>query len=405
VGLAVTRRSETGGGGSADTATREELRANWPGFRGPEGIGISPHDDPPVDWDGPSDRHILWKVEIPLDGFNSPIIWGNRLFLSGADRRDQVVYCFDTESGRILWQRSVADVPGSPEQRPRPTEDTGYAAPTMATDGRRVFAVFATGDTAGFDMEGKLLWARNLGMPDNHYGHSSSLITFEDRLLVQFDQNTGGHLLALRSTTGETVYDTPREVEISWASPVLIESGGRSQLVLNSNPFVMAYDPRNGRELWRVRCMLGEVAPSPAFADGMVFAVNDYARLVGIRPGDEPEIAWEYIDDLSEVASPVAGGGLVFMAASFGALTCLDAESGEQIWLEEYEEGFYSSPILAGGNVYLMDMTGVMFIIAADREYRLTARCELGEQAVTTPAFMPGRIYIRGQKHLYCIGE
>ncbi len=383
----------------------DEIRDNWPGFRGPEGLGIAYHTDVPTEWDGASGKNILWKVPVPHRGYNSPIIWGKRIFLSGADRRTQIVYCIDADSGEILWQTELNDIPGSPERRPQVTEDTGYAAPTMTTDGERIFVLFATGDAACLDLEGSRIWAKNLGLPDNHYGHSSSLITYGDLLLIQFDQNTGGRLLALRTHSGDTVYDQPRDVEISWASPILVNTGKKTELILNSNPFVMSHDPRTGQELWRVKCMQGEIAPSLAYTDGMVFAVNDYARLVGINLGETPDVAWEYLDDLSEVSSPLAAKGFLIMAASYGTVTCFDSKTGERFWIEEFDEGFYSSPILAGDNVYLMDMSGTLYVFKADKEYQLVSQNELGEMAVAIPAFMHDRIYIRGVKNLFCIGE
>ncbi len=389
----------------SDFASVKEMKNNWPGFRGPEGIGWAYHTDVPTEWDGPSGKNILWKTPIPYPGYNSPILWGNRIFLSGADRRTQVVFSIDADSGEILWQTELNDIPGSPERRPQVTEDTGYAAPTMTTDGTRIFALFATGDIACLDFEGNRIWAKNLGVPENHYGHSSSLITYQDLLLVQYDQNAGGRLLALRTRSGDLVYDQPREVEISWASPILVNTGKRDELILNSNPFVMSHNPRTGQELWRVKCMLGEIAPSPAYADGMVFVVNDYARLAAVKLGDSAELVWEYIDDLSEVSSPLATKDFVFMAASYGTVTCFESKTGERLWIEEFEEGFYSSPILVGEFVYLMDMMGVMHVFKADKEYQLISRNELGESAVCIPAFMHGRIYIRGTKHLYCVGK
>ena len=391
--------------GNTDFADLEEVKKNWPGFRGPEGIGWAYHSDVPTEWDGPSGKNILWKVPIPHPGYNSPIVWGKRIFLSGADRRIQVVYCIDADSGKILWQTELNDIPGSPERRPQVTEDTGYAAPTMSTDGKRVFVLFATGDVACLDFEGNRIWAKNLGVPENHYGHSSSLVTYQDLLLIQFDQNSGGRLLGLRTHSGDLVYDQPREVEISWASPILVNTGKRSELILNSNPFVMSHDPRTGKELWRVKCMLGEIAPSPAYANGMVFAVNDYARLAAIKVGEAPELIWEYIDDLSEVSSPLATNDLVFMAASYGTVTCIESKTGKRLWIEEFDEGFYSSPLLVGEYVYLMDMEGVVHIFKADKEFQLISRNELGERAVTIPAFMHRRIYIRGLENLYCIGN
>jgi len=401
IGFVKTKGSQ----GAAVFPSIEEIRNNWPGFRGPEGIGVAYHTDVPTEWDGPSGQNILWKAPIPHPGFNSPIIWEKRIFLSGADRRTQIVYCVESDSGEILWQRELNDIPGSPERRPQVTEDTGYAAPTMTTDGQRIFVLFATGDIACLDFEGNRIWAKNLGMPDNHYGHASSLITYRDLVIIQFDQNTGGRLLALKTTTGDLVYDQPRNVEISWASPILVNTGSRTELILNSNPFVMSHDPQTGQELWRVRCMQGEIAPSPAYADGMVFVVNDYARLAAIRLGETPDVAWEYIDDLSEVSSPLATENLVIMAASYGTVTCFDRKTGERLWVQEFSEGFYSSPILVGDSVYLMDMSGVMYVFKAEREFQLINRNELGERAMTIPAFMYNRIYIRGEKNLFCIGD
>ncbi len=391
--------------GTSDFPGIEEIRDNWPGFRGPEGIGWAYHTDVPTEWDGPSGKNILWKIPIPYPGKNSPIVWGKRIFLSGADRRIQIVYCIDADSGDILWQTELNDIPGSPARRPQVTEDTGYAAPTMTTDGERVFALFATGDVACLDFEGNRIWAKNLGVPENHYGHASSLITHQDLLLVQFDQNTGGRLLALKTQSGNLAYDQPRDVEISWASPILVNTGRRTELILNSNPFVMSHDPQTGEELWRVRCMLGEIAPSPAYADGMVFVVNDYARLAAIKLGETPELVWEYLDDLSEVSSPLATKNFVIMAASYGTVTCFDRKTGERFWIEEFSEGFYSSPILVGDFVYLMDMSGVMMVFKADKQFQRVSRNELGEMAMSIPAFMHDRIYIRGVKNLFCIGN
>jgi outer membrane protein assembly factor BamB len=151
--------------------------------------------------------------------------------------------------------------------------------------------------------------------------------------------------------------------------------------------------------------MLGEIAPSPAYAEGMVFVVNDYARLAAVKLGDSAELVWEYIDDLSEVSSPLATKDFLIMAASYGTVTCFESKTGERLWIEEFDEGFYSSPILVGDLVYLMDMSGIMYIFKADRKYQLINQNELGERAMSIPAFMHDRIYIRGTKSLFCIGN
>ncbi|MFC1560893.1 PQQ-binding-like beta-propeller repeat protein [Candidatus Latescibacterota bacterium] len=383
----------------------EEIRNNWPNFRGPEGIGVAYNTTVPTTWDGTTGENILWKTEIPTPGYNSPIIWGKRIFLSGADRQTQVIYCIDADSGALLWQQELNDIPGSPEDRPRVSDDTGYAAPTMATDGTGVFVIFGTGDVACLDFEGNRMWAKNLGLPDNHYGHSSSLITYQDLLLVQYDHNEGGHLIALQTETGNLVYDQSRDIEISWASPVIANTGSRYEVILNSSPDVISHDPGTGQELWRVECMMGEIAPSLAYADGMIFAVNEYAKLAAIKLEGAPEVVWESDDDLSEVSSPLATEDFVFVAASYGTVSCFDSKTGERYWFQDFLEGFYSSPILVGDNVYLMDMTGLMYIFKADKEFTLVNKCELGERAVTIPVFMHDRIYIRGHENLYCISE
>jgi outer membrane protein assembly factor BamB len=384
----------------------DQIRQNWIGFRGPNGLGIAYHEDIPTQWDGKTGENILWKLELPNPGFNSPIIWEDKLFLSAANKKTQEVYCIDRESGEIIWKAELNSIPGTPDKKPKVTKDTGYAAPTMTTDGKNIFVLFATGDIAALDFSGQQVWAKNLGVPDNHYGHSSSLILYQNMILVQYDHNKGQYLIALRSTNGDQVYKTERiDVQISWASPILIDMGDRTEVVLNSSPFVVSYDPQNGQELWRIDCMYGEVGPSPAFANQTVFAVNDMAIFAAITPGSEPEIIWEYDEDLSEASSPVASEDLVFLATGFGPVSCFDVKTGEQYWMHEFDEGFYSSPIIVGNLVYLIDKKGITHIFKADKQFELVGQPELGEEAVAIPAFMPGRIYIRGEKHLYCIGK
>ncbi len=402
---ALSERADDGEPGGIQYASPEDIWNNWPGFRGPEGNGIAAEADYPTEWDGTTGKHISWKTTLPVSGFSSPIFWENRLFLSGADKQTQVVFCVDAHSGAILWQTELNAVPGSPAEKPRVTEDTGYAAATMTTDGYRVFVIFATGDIACLDFEGAILWSKNLGVPDNHYGHSSSLITYKNLLLVQYDHNKSKQLIALNTINGQEVYRKTRDVRISWTSPILVDTGERMELILSANPFVISYDPQTGNEWWRIDCMDGETGPSPAFSDGMVFVVNEFARLAAIELGDNPEMVWEYEDDLSEVASPVATPELLFIATSFGPVSCFDTKTGERYWMEEFDEGFYSSPILVGDLIYLIDMNGHMYIFKAGKEFNLVGEADLGEGCMTIPAFINGRIFIRGNTHLFCIAQ
>lgn len=384
----------------------EELRQNWPHFRGPDTNGHAYADSLPTTWNGTSGEGIMWKVKSPQAGFNSVIVWGSQLFFSGADEQTQSVYSLDISNGNMMWQKEIKQVPGHPSELPDVTRDTGFAAPSCATDGQYLFALFANGDMACVDLQGNLIWSKNLGLPKNHYGHSSSLVTYNDLLLVQYDHGESKSLIALRKSNGKTAYQTKRDdVQLSWASPLLVQGRGRDEIVLTATPFVIAYHPSTGKEIWRNKCMDGEVAPSPAFAGGRVFVVNEYARLAAIDIANPSAPLWIYEEDLSEVSSPVANDELVFMASSYGTFTCLDAITGAKQWSHDFDTGFYSSPIIAGDVIYLMDLKGVMHLIKAAREFQLLGQNALGENAVTIPAFMPGRIYIRGDEHIYCIGS
>lgn len=383
-----------------------KIRQNWPQFRGPEGIGIV-YNNPnaPVEWNGKTGDNIVWKTPVPLKGFNSPIIWEGKIFLSGSDDKNQAVYCFNFENGKLLWEHKLNDIPGTPKPKPEVMEYTGYAAPSMATDGINVFVIFGTGDIACIDFAGKRKWAKNLGSPKNHYGHSSSLAVFGNILLVQYDQNSGAQLFGLNTESGAQIYSQKRDIQISWASPILVQTGTRTEAVLSANPFVISHDPATGKELWRFKCMSGEIGPSPAYADGVVYVCNDYARLAGIKLGAKPTLLWETDEDLSEISSPVATKDIVVMAASFGTVSCWDAKTGKRLWTYESDQGFYSSPIIANGKIYLMDISGLMHILKADKKLEELGTCELGEKASTTPAFYKNKIIIRGENNLYCIGK
>jgi len=384
--------------------TLAELKKNHNSFRGPLGQGIIYHKNIPTSWDGAAGTNVIWKVPVPKHGYNSPVIWGEKLFVAGGDESSREVYCFNRNDGKLLWTGVADNVPGAPAKPPRVTEDTGLSAPTLATDGNGVYAIFGTGDVIGFNMSGKRLWARNLGVPDNHYGHSSSLLTWGGKLFVQYDTNRGGKVMALKNSTGETVWETVREAKISWASPVLAEVDGAYQLILTSDPIVAAYNPETGDELWKVDCMMGEVGPSVGFSEGIVFAANEYARMVAINPKDA-SIIWENDEYLPEAASPLAHNGLLIIATSYGVLVCYDAKTGEQYWEHDVGTTLYASPVFADGKLFMMDNDGVMRIYEFSKEMNLITENELGEIAGTTPAFSEGRIYIRGEEHLYCIGN
>ncbi|HZK94700.1 MAG TPA: PQQ-binding-like beta-propeller repeat protein [Prolixibacteraceae bacterium] len=379
------------------------IKANAPGFRGPFGNGVFFQKGTPVEWDAATGKNVIWKTPVPKKGYNSPVIWGNKVFLSGADNQSREVYCFDRNSGKVLWKQLVDKIQGSPATAPKVTEDTGFAAPSLTTDGNRVYAMFADGDIICFDMDGNRVWARNLGLPDNHYGHASSLIMYKDKVYIQYDTNKSRKLIALNASTGETTWETVRKGKISWASPILAEINGKFQVVLSTDPMVAGYDPETGKELWSVDCMSGEVGPSPASGGGMVFAVNEYAKLVCIDPSKNAKV-WENDEFLAEVASPVTANGLLFVATTYGVLACYDAKSGEKYWSKEEGAGYYSSPVIADNKVYTFDTTGKMRVFDLGKEAKIIGEGNAAEKMTTTPAFANGRMFVRTPKFLYCVG-
>ena len=388
---------------AAGFAAYTEMIKHWPSLRGPDGLGVSPTADPPTAWDVASGSNVLWKVAVPKAGSNSPIVWGHQIFLSGADATTRAVYCFDADSGAVLWTHAVTGVPGAPTTLPEVESGTGYAAATLATDGERVYAIFATGELLALDFDGKRVWARSLPAPDNPYGHASSLITWQDLLLVQYDRSESGTLYAVQGSTGETVWEKDRFSDPCWSSPIVVRSPAGDQLVANGNPTIAGYALPAGDVVWQADYMGGEVAVSPAASSGTVFVGNEYATFVALDTATGAQLLWENDEDLPEVASPVASGKTLMVPTSYGLVTCWDTATGNTLWEHEFDEGFYASPVVAAGRVYLADMSGVMHIFEAADTWRPIGSSAFGEPVTATPACVGKRLYVRGKTHLFCI--
>jgi outer membrane protein assembly factor BamB len=401
----ITKKDSLTGPKVTVLLTMAEIRKQSNSFRGPFGNGVSTHKNIPVSWNGAKGTKVIWKVKVPKKGYNSPVIWDNKVFVSGADNKSEVVFCYDLLTGKLLWQKDAGKIPGSPATRPEVSQDTGLSPSTLVVDGQRVFAIFPTGDLICLDMDGNLVWSKNIGEPDNHYGHASSLIALKDKLFIQYDSNKGGRIIALNVLTGNTVWDIRRKTEISWSSPVIMVADNKTQLVTTANPLVAGYDTETGKELWSVDCMAGEVAPSVCYGGGLVFAGNDNAKLVAIQPGTPAKILWENDDILPEVSSPVVSDGLLFICTSSGTIACLDATTGKKQWENDFGTGFYSSPVITEGKIYAIDMGGKMHILKVSKEKKIVGEPTLGEKAFATPAFTDGRIIIRGVNNLFCIGD
>ena len=397
---------------AASFPAMDEIRKNWPRFRGPGGLGICADTNVPEKWNGTTGEAILWKTKVPLPGHNSPIVWGDHVFVTGADSNTCEVYCFDALSGRLLWNHPVK----SASQDTEPVdvmEDTGYAASTAVTDGRRVYAIFATGDVGCFNFEGRKIWTRNLGVPDIAYGYASSLDLYRNLLLIQYDQGAAddelSKLIALDTFTGRTVWETKRPVPNSWSSPIVAEVAAQTQIITCGDPWVIAYNPTNGTEIWRVKCLGGEIAPSPIYVADLIIVIEPYTTMVAIKPdgrGDitETHIAWKSDENTPDISCPVSNEEFIFMLTTEGYLTCCKTIDGKKLWEQDLQKNFLASPSLVGNRLYMLSEKGVMYIAEAGAEYKELARCQLGEESYASPAFKNGRIYIRAKHNLYCIG-
>jgi len=420
--------------------TEEILMKNWVSFRNFDGNGVGFSDALPTHWDGKTGENIIWQSEVPMPGNSSPVIWENKLFLTGADEETQKIFCFNIEDGKLLWEADVTRAEAK-VQADRIDDDTGFAAPTPVVDGQRVYAMFANGELVAVDFAGKLVWRYSFGIPDNSYGFASSPALYFDRLIVQFDDGDGtegnSKLIAFDLSTGNILWETPREdLHSTWASPMVKRISDAYQIITCANPFVIAYNPEDGQELWRCRCLSGgDVGPSPIALGTTVFIANDSPRNTAIDAtgsGDitATHILWIGNNASPDTASPLATDEYFITISAGGFMTGYDpkvlnpANKRARYWELELGDlsNFYSSPVRVGTYVYAFDKTKDnprAFVIdlskvAVADDGMLTDESEaaviiaenpMPEPVVTSPAVLNNRLYIRGLSTLYCIGN
>ena len=418
------------------TLTEEQLVQHWVSFRNFDGNGVGFSDNPPIHWDANTGQNIIWQTEVPMTGNSSPVIWEDKLFLTGADENTQQVFCFNIDDGTLLWTADVtrpeAGIPDSID------DDTGYASPTPAVDGQRVYAMFANGELVAVDFTGNLVWRKSFGLPNNSYGFSSSPALYFDRLIVQFDNSDGSdgtsRIVALNLSDGGIIWETPRELPNSWASPTVKKIGDTYQIITCANPYVIAYNPDDGSEIWRVRCLSGDVGPSAVALGNVVLISNEAPRTTAIDATGtgnitDTNILWVGSNAPPDASSPLITETYAMTLSSGGFLTGYDptvigTRNRAQYW--ELEVGdmssFYSSPLRVGTIIYAFDKsrtnprTFVLDLsqIAVGEGGMLTdesaaamiiAVNPMPEPVVTSPAVLNDRLYIRSTNILFCIGE
>jgi outer membrane protein assembly factor BamB len=386
---------------------------NWPRFRGPLGTGHSTETALPVKWDAKS---IRWKVAIPGKGQSSPVNWGNKLFLTSGsdDGRLRQVFAIDTATGNLLW---TAKVPVSQPETPH--QMNSFATATCATDGEVVVAFFGPGGLHAWDLAGKPLWSRtDLGGFPGDWGVGASPIIDGDLVIQNCDAEGPSHLLAVHRKTGETVWSTPRQdsPKGGWSTPLVIEAGGRRELVLNGEFGLNGYDPATGKELWFCEAFNGRGEPVPEYAKGLLYVVSGKpGDTYVVKPGGSGNVTQTHRLRSSkrqggrDLASPVVVGDVLFVTSMSGIALCYDANTGEVLGdPTRLEAAISASPLVANGLIYLQAENGDVMVVRAGKTLEIVARNSVGagpeEVFRASPGSIGGALYLRSTTALYRIG-
>lgn len=424
---------------------------NWPSFRGPSASGVADGQSPIAGWDGENGINVRWKTAIPGLGHSSPVIWGDWIFLTtaissdpdpefrpGGLRGDNVstdrtaqqwkVLALDKASGRIVWERTAHE--GVPRGI-RHLKST-FATPTPATDGQRVVAFFGSEGLYCYDVDGNLIWKKDLGLVGHFgYGFASSPIIFRDRVILQSDTNpdrkaaaSASFIAAFALADGRELWRTARDEDnkSSFGTPTISETAGRAQIVTNGGTRARAYDPATGREIWSLSAPSDIATPTPVAARDLIFVMNGYTGSQPIfairpnavgditpRPGQDTNdfVAWSSTRGGSFTPTPIVYGDYLYSINVSGILGCYDAKTGERKYLQRLEHagsGFSSSPIAADGRIYFASEDGDVFVAKAGPEFELLSTNPMGEVIMATPAISSGTIFIRTLRHLFAIG-
>ncbi|MFP5260679.1 MAG: PQQ-binding-like beta-propeller repeat protein [Blastocatellia bacterium] len=416
--------------------------SNWPQWRGPAGQGVSEEKGLPTEWS--DTKNVEWKTPIPGRGHSSPIVWGNRIFLTTAVEGPTVpdhkpykhmirdrefthpdwtgsdhsytfkLICVHADTGKIVWERTAYDGPVFDHRHRRNT----YASPTPTTDGKYVYAFFGSEGLYCYDFNGKAVWKASLGgIPQLGMGPGSSPVIYGNLLIVTADQDGGesSYITALDKATGRQVWKTPRNNHASWATPVLVKTDRRVELVVSGSETAVSYDPATGKELWRCKGVESHAIPTPVVSgDIAVLSAGSQAkRAMAIRLGgtgditDSANILWKYQKGTAYVPSPILYGDYVYLMTDAGILTCIDVKTGEV----KYEGGrvpvpakFMASPVAFDGKILLTSEDGDTFVLKAGPTFEVVRTNSLAEPVFASPAIARGKIFIRGERNLYCIG-
>ena len=420
----------------------------WPQFRGPQGSGVAEDQRPPVSWDVESGRGVVWKTPIPGLGHSSPVVWGDRLFLTSAKSSDPAsvfepvlkgeqdfrsdtarhqwrVYALDRATGKIVWDRLACEgVPRIPRH-----PHNSYASATPATDGRHVVVSFGSEGLYCYSVNGDLRWKRDLGVvhagkhnnPEYTWGTASSPILYRGMVIVLCDSLGDGYLAAFDVKSGREIWRTKREAHPSWSTPAIYEGKGPPELVTNAAPLIQGYDPSNGKELWRLGPSTTNTTPTPIAGEGLIFVANGYnpiKPIYAVVPGSRGDltlkedatgsdaIAWSNRRDGPYMATPLLYRGILYVVSSRGVLTAFEPRTGVQIYQQRLAPGGYSaSPVAADGRIYIAGEDGQIFTIRAGRTFEILATSAMNEPTMATPALAAHALFVRTEHWIWALAD
>lgn len=424
-------------------------QAEWPQFRGPEASGLGT-GTPPAEWSGESGKNILWKTPIPGLGYSSPVIWGDRIYLTsavpvtgsqasvklglygdiapveGEPAQNFNVYCLDRKTGKMLWTRTAAS--GVPKVKRHPK--SSHANPSAATDGKHVVAFFGSEGLYAYDADGKLLWKKDLGTleagyfeaPEAQWGFASSPVLHDGMVVVLADVLKNPFIAAFDVRTGREIWRTARHDVPTWGTPAVLPTtaGGRArrQVVVNGWKQIAGYDLKTGQEIWRMEGQGDIPVPTPVHQDGLIIITNAHGPgrpIFAIRTdasGDlksKPEgLAWKLERAGNYMQTPLLHDGLGYFCLDNGVLSVHQLRTGERLYQQRLgagNSGFTSSPVAAGGRLYVTNEDGRTYVLKLGREFQLLGENELGEQVMASPAIAAGVLFMRGRGHLWAVGE
>src|SRR5580704_5459245 len=421
--------------------------SDWPQFRGPSASGVAA-GSPPVECNGESGKNILWKAEIPGLGHSSPIIWGDRVFITsavpeagesalkvglygdikpveGEGPQKFNLYCLDRKTGKILWERTAIAEQPKIKRHPKST----HASPTPATDGKRVIVSFGSEGLYSYDLNGKLLWKKDLGVldsgyyvvPDAQWGFASSPIIHDGVVIVQADVQKNSFVAAFDIANGKELWRTPRKDAPTFGSPAVVPYTGAGasglQVVVNGWKEIAGYDFKTGKELWTLKGGGDIPVPTPVFSDGVIIITNAHGQgrpifaiktdAAGDITGSKTAFAWSKDLAGNYMQTPLLDRGIGYFCFDNGVLTTYQLATGEKLYQQRLggTTGFTSSPVASTDRLYITNEDGHTFVLAKGADYKLIAENDVGEQVMASPAISGDVLYIRGRKHLFAIAN